>query len=503
MYATLGGQTGHRDGENRRHPRTHQRKAKPKVSRQIAHRSHPGPRPSAFSGGRIPVVRFRHESDGWWQPTKNARRFTKRSESARSTTDNTRRSDSAPGMPPRQTSRDYFSDGPLERKPLQPPRAVPMSAFPLLRALEVERVGPDFVGTKIPFSYRRDSWTHVSWFRVDGLLVSRRAWWCYLVVALATVPVYFFAVNGLAQRLLFYAYGFSSVVAILVALRVHQPRYRGPWLAFAAGLLLFALGDVAFDVYDAFGHTIPVPSVADYLYLAAYPVLAWGTVLLVRYRVRGADLASALDGVMVAIGVGVLAWVFVMAPYAHDHTLSLPEKVVPIAYPALDLLLVAVIVRLLLSRGVHNASFRLLAASVLALLAADAFFAFASLHNSYSDGNIIDLGWIVSYALWGAAALHPSMSRLTEPAPSPQAGRSRVALAALGVAALMAPITLVVEGLRGGGSDEALLAASSAIMFGLVLARLSLVTRALHSPMTSWRKPLHDNSCSRRPRSHS
>jgi hypothetical protein len=92
-------------------------------------------------------------------------------------------------------------------------------------------------------------------------------------------------------------------------------------------------------------------------------------VLLVRYRVRGADLPSALDGVMVAIGLGVLAWVFVMAPHAHDRTLSVAERIVPIAYPALDLLLVAVVVRLLLSRGVHNPSFRLLAVSVVALCA--------------------------------------------------------------------------------------------------------------------------------------
>jgi diguanylate cyclase (GGDEF)-like protein/PAS domain S-box-containing protein len=304
-------------------------------------------------------------------------------------------------------------------------------------------------------------------------------WWCYLLVLLAWVPVYFFAVDGLAQRLVFYAYGVSSVAAILVGLRMHRPPRHWPWLAFAGGLFLFAVGDVAFDLYDALGNAIPVPSVADYFYLAGYPVLALGLVLLVRYRVRGADLASALDGVMVAIGVGVLAWVFVMAPYARDHSLSLAEQIVPIAYPALDLLLVAVVVRLLLSRGVHNPSFRLLAASVVALLVADGFYAVATLHNTYVDGNFIDLGWLVSYALWGAAALHPSMSRLTEASPSSGARRSRIALILLALAALTSPVTLIIQEVRGAGSDEVLLAASSATMFVLVLARLSLTTRAL------------------------
>jgi diguanylate cyclase (GGDEF)-like protein/PAS domain S-box-containing protein len=311
--------------------------------------------------------------------------------------------------------------------------------------------------------------------------MSRRAWGLYLVVLLAGIPVYFFAVGGLVQRVVFYAYGFSSVAAIFVGLRMHRPGRRWPWLAFAGGLLLFAVGDVAFDVYAAAGNAVPVPSVADYLYLAGYPVLAWGMVLLVRYRVRGADLTSALDGVMVAIGVGVMAWVLVMAPYAHDRTLSLGARLVPIAYPALDLLLVAVVVRLLLSRGVRNPSFRLLAASVVSLLVADGFFAFATLHNTYGDGSLIDLGWLLSYALWGAAALHPSMSRLTDPAPSTVPRNSRAALVLLALAALTSPATLIIQEVRGVGSDEVLLAASSAVMFVLVLARLSVLTRALNS----------------------
>ena len=311
--------------------------------------------------------------------------------------------------------------------------------------------------------------------------MSRRVWLLHLMVLLAGVPVYLFAVDGVVQRIVFYAYGFSSAAAVALGLRMHRPQHRSPWLVFAAGLVLFAVGDIAFDLYDATGNVVPVPSLADYLYLGAYPVLAVGMVLLVRYRVRGADLISALDGMMVALGVGVIAWVSVMSPYAHDSTLTLPERVIPIAYPALDVLLVAVLVRLMLSRGARNPSFLLLAASVVALLGADGFFAVATLHDTYANGSLIDAGWLLSYALWGAAALHPSMPRLTDPAPSSEPRRSRVTLCVLAVAALTSPITFIVQEVRGGGSDEVLLAASSAVMFVLVLARLSLLTRALDS----------------------
>jgi diguanylate cyclase (GGDEF)-like protein/PAS domain S-box-containing protein len=310
--------------------------------------------------------------------------------------------------------------------------------------------------------------------------VTRRVWSWYLALLLVGVPVYFFAVGGTVQRVLFYGYGFSCVLAIVVGVRAHRPDRRSPWFAFCAGLLLFAAGDVAFDLFAAAGDAGPISYVADGLYLAGYPVLAWGLVLLVRYRLRGADLTSALDGVMVAIGVGVMAWVFIMAPYAHDRTLGLWQRLVPIAYPALDLLLVAVVIRLVLSRGARNQSFRLLAASVVALLVADGFYGVASLHDTYTDGSVIDLGWLVSYALWGAAALHPSMARLTDQAPTDEARSSRLALSLLAVAALASPATLIIENVRGVGSDEVLLGASSVVMFALVLARQSLLTRALN-----------------------
>ena len=43
----------------------------------------------------------------------------------------------------------------------------------------------------------------------------------------------------------------------------------------------------------------------------------------------------------VTLGMGVLAWVFLMQPYAHDASLSLAERGVSIAYPLMDVLLLA------------------------------------------------------------------------------------------------------------------------------------------------------------------
>ena len=300
----------------------------------------------------------------------------------------------------------------------------------------------------------------------------------YLAVLAAGLPAYFLS-GGWVQRGLFYVYGFSSVAAVLIGTRLHRPTRKMPWLAFAAGLGLFALGDVVFDIYAAVGTTTPVPSVADVLYLAAYPLLAWGILGLVRAGGRDKEWASAIDGLIVAMGAGLVAWVWVMAPYSHDESLSLAAKVVLICYPAFDLLLVAVVVRLFLRGGDRNPAFWLLTVSVVTLLAADGFYAVAQVNDAYSDGSLIDLGWLMSYALWGAAALHPSMRRISHPRVVKAVGHRVAEAILLVLAALAAPVMLIVASSKGERSDIDLLAVASGVMFALVLARLGTTTHAL------------------------
>ena len=309
----------------------------------------------------------------------------------------------------------------------------------------------------------------------------RRVWLIYVTVLTAAMPVYFLAAHGSSRRTLFYGYGLASIAGILVGVRLHRPQRRLPWVAFAVGLSLFLLGDFVFNIYTSGGHELPFPSIADLVYLCAYPAVAFGLAQLVRTRTGVGRLAGTLDGLIVALGGGVVAWVFVMAPYASDSSLSIEARVVSIAYPALDVLLLAMLAHLLLGVRSRPPSYWLLATSVASLLIADAFFAVGTLHGTYKDGSLIDLGWIASYMLWGAAALHPSMREVTEPPRLKELGSGRASMAVLTLAALATPTVIIVQKARGKSVDVALLAAASALMFLLVLARVGLLTRAVHS----------------------
>jgi hypothetical protein len=79
-----------------------------------------------------------------------------------------------------------------------------------------------------------------------------RAWRIYLAGGLAAVALYFLLpLEGLWSNLGYDLIGLSSVAAILVAVRHHRPARPLIWWCFAAGQLLFVVGDVLYAVIDS------------------------------------------------------------------------------------------------------------------------------------------------------------------------------------------------------------------------------------------------------------
>ena len=268
------------------------------------------------------------------------------------------------------------------------------------------------------------------------------------------------------------AVGFCGFAAILVGIRMHRPRARAAWLLFAVGQFLFFSG----DVYTYSNPNAPFPSPGDALYLAVYPVLMAGLFVLVKRRNPKRDPSALIDALILSIGIGLLSWVFLIAPNIHLTGLSWLAQGVSIAYPLGDVLLLAAAIRLAVDTGKRAPSFYLLSGSIVCLLATDSAYNLALLKGTYNHSQLIyDLGWMLYYILWGAAALHPSMRVLEEPAQGSRPRLTWARLSLLGAACLIAPSIRFFQSIQN--TDVLVLIVASAVLFLLVVTRMAGLVR--------------------------
>ena len=298
------------------------------------------------------------------------------------------------------------------------------------------------------------------------------AWWWYAAAATVLAALYMFVPPFKGSGPLINVLGFSGVVAIVAGIRMHDPKAKVAWWLFAGGQFLFLSG----DVYTYSNPNASFPSVGDALYLAVYPMLMAGLLVLVRRRNPRRDPAAVVDALILTIGIGLLSWVFLIAPNIHLGDISSLGKAVSIAYPLGDVLLLAAAIRLAVDAGKRAPAFYLLSSSIVCLLATDSAYNLALLKGTYDHSQLIyDLGWISYYVLWGAAALHPSMRVLEEPAADSRPRLTSLRLGLLGAACLIAPSIRFVQAL--GNADVLVLIVASALLFLLVVIRMAGLVR--------------------------
>ncbi len=272
--------------------------------------------------------------------------------------------------------------------------------------------------------------------------------------------------------------GLSGVVAVIVGIRRNRPRYKLPWWLFVLGLFLFWLGDVYTYSYPKLFHAdVPFPSPGDAIYLTVYPALMAGLLLLVRRRNPEPDRASLIDSLIMTLGLSLVSWIALIAPYVHDNSLTLLPKLVSIAYPLGDILLLAAAIRLAVDGGKRQPAFYLLALSIVTLLVTDFIYGILTLDNAYTHQIILDVGWISFYLFWGASALHPSMRELDQPAPERQPRLTWLRLGLLTAATLIAPGIEIAREVRRGDVDLIATISVSAVLFALVVVRMAGLIR--------------------------
>jgi hypothetical protein len=297
--------------------------------------------------------------------------------------------------------------------------------------------------------------------------------WAFLTAGVVAIGIYFLLATGSnTQSDLYDAIGLTSALAIAAGVRLNRPNTPLPWLLFALGNLLFATADTILNALD----NPPVPSAADPVYLAGYPVLAAGLVILL-VRSGGHHRVAALgEAWIVTCAFALVQWVFLMSKIVHGPGSQLARGVLA-AYPAADVVLLAGLAGFFVTAAWKTRAFVLLVGSVVLLLAADEVYG----TTTYYSGEWVDALWLLSYVLWATAALHPSMRELSRPRRARRVRVSPGRIALLTCALVTAPGVLLVQWARGAPLEAlAVVIASTAISISVVL-RLTGIMRALEA----------------------
>ncbi|MGI8685085.1 MAG: putative bifunctional diguanylate cyclase/phosphodiesterase [Acidimicrobiales bacterium] len=314
------------------------------------------------------------------------------------------------------------------------------------------------------------------------------AWKVFAFAGLVAGVAHFTVPSNDVRGVVYLTVAISSVAAMLVGIRRNKPDSATAWRVLAGGVAVFASGDIVFYFYKLVRHVDrPFPSIADAFFLASYPLLIAGLLLLVKRRNPGGDGSSLIDACMIATGMALLTEVYLIAPTLAGSSPPWLERVISVGYPLFDVALLAVAARLTMTTGSRRPAYWFLVVAIASLLAADTGYAANQLTGTFELGSPFDAGWMGFYLFSALAALHPSMASLGDPGVERGDRSGRKRLAVLGAVVLVAPAVLVVEAERGRHDDLEFIAAASVGLSVLVLIRMGRLFSSLAATAASER----------------
>jgi diguanylate cyclase (GGDEF)-like protein len=197
-----------------------------------------------------------------------------------------------------------------------------------------------------------------------------------------------------------------------------QSDERWVWRAFGIGLTLWSFGDIWWIAFYADAAEVPYPSVADALWLASYPPMAYGLWKLISLRVgwRALGPAAWLDGLIAALaGSALFAATLLAGPLAASAEGAPMTFATNFAYPIGDLLLLGFALAALSATGWRpGRAIGLIAAGLLLRAVADFVYLDQITRGTY-DGGLIDTAWPAASLLVAAAACVPAGRSRREP----------------------------------------------------------------------------------------
>lgn len=252
--------------------------------------------------------------------------------------------------------------------------------------------------------------------------------------------------------------GVEALACVLCSVRALTVRRdRGAWTAMSVALWAYFGGDLVWTLWLNDVASPPFPSVADGLYYVSYACDYVALVALLRSQVHGLRATVWLDGVISGLAVAAVTSAFVFEPVARATRGSLATVACTLAYPALDVLLLCLVVIAFCVCGWRpGRAWLLIGAGLILMAGTDAVYVVRQSAETYQAGTILDTGWPAALLIIAAAAWQRSVTHTVD-----EAGWRAMAVATVATIAAVATLTLdtrVVGNLATGLAVGALLA---------------------------------------------
>jgi PAS domain S-box-containing protein len=204
--------------------------------------------------------------------------------------------------------------------------------------------------------------------------------------------------------------GLAAIGLLYAAVRseTYGRRARLAWTFLFVGQLSFMLGDITWAILELGLHQEPIESVADVFYLLYYPLFALGILLLPAVPLtRKESIKLLLDTGIVMLSAVLVFWAFLIEPTIAANKEYTRVLLVSLAYPVMDLILFFALLQLLFrtSGSAKQGPLLLLSVGIAAGIITDATYLLQSLQGVYATDNLLDLGWLASYAFAGLAGV--------------------------------------------------------------------------------------------------
>jgi two-component system cell cycle response regulator len=197
----------------------------------------------------------------------------------------------------------------------------------------------------------------------------------------------------------------AGVLCLIRAWITHEE--REVWATVGVGLTLWSFGDIWWIAFYEDAAEVPYPSIADGLWLASYPPMAYGLWRLISLRVGWRSLGTAawLDGLIAALaGCAIFAATLLAGPLAAAAQGAPMTFATNLAYPIGDLILLGFALAALSATGWRpGRGIGLIAAGLLLRAFADFVYLDQVTRGTY-DGGVLDTAWPAASLLVAAAA---------------------------------------------------------------------------------------------------